>query len=74
MGGGAYFSGGVIFERDYREYKHGNLTDANFCCVDTFALFRVPSNFSGNLLIELHAEGLESRVEPSVLQQLGQVA
>ena len=38
----------------------------------TFAVLWVPSNFTCNLLIKLQAEGLETRVEPSVLQQLGE--
>ena len=36
-------------------------------CDVTFAHSRVPSNFAGNLLIELYAKGLETRVELSVL-------
>ena len=40
----------------------------------TFSNFRVPSNFLGNVFVQLYTEGLEARVEPSVLQQLRQAA
>ena len=33
----------------------------------TFSNFRVPSNFLGNVFVQLYTEGLEARVEPSVL-------